>query len=162
MSGFLYQVAQANTSNVQAIYSLTDQLTFPTNATTTHTITLGDALAAYGDCFTLEFILTFNAAGAYNLEFENNEDRIYVAALATGPGVTELRAKISGTRGFGGDETLCIFWALTVANNDTTLVQRVDMNMALNVAQDIDITITCPVGGSAFISWGNGFKILAP
>jgi hypothetical protein len=161
MSGFLYNVPTAAAS-VQSIYSLTEQITFPINATTTNSIVIGDALPGYGDSYNFEFVLTCNGSGSYNIEIENSEDRIYIASLATGPGLTECRIKIAGTRGFAGDDTACIFWALFVANNDTTLVQRVDMNMALNVNQDIDITITCPVGGTAFISWANAFKIIAP
>ena len=161
MSGFKYLFPTAAAS-VQAIYSITEQITFPTNATTTHSIALGDALPGYGDSYNFEFILTTNGAGSYNIEIENAEDRIYIASLAVSAGLTECRVKVSGTRGFATDDTACIFWALFVANNDTTLVQRVYMNMALNVDQDLDITITCPAGGSAFITWGNAFKILAP
>lgn len=160
MSGFKYLVPTAAAS-VQSIYSLTEQLTFPINATTTHPVALGDALQGYGDSYNFEFVLTCNGAGTYNIEIENSADRIYIGGVAVGPGLTDCRVKVAGTRGVAGDETMCIFWAMFVANNDTTLVQRVDMNMNENTDQDLDITITCPVGGSAFIVWGNAFKILA-
>jgi len=160
MSGFQYLVP-TSAASVQAIYSLDSQLTFPQNATTVHSLVIGNALPSYQDSYELSFLIQINNGGTYGIVISNSLDDIFNQSVASGPN-SYITVLIRGTRGYSNDVETCIFWCQFTPNNESPQISSVVSTMAEMAAQDISISITCPVACSAIIYWANGFKILAP